>query len=157
MLGMNILTPTVQGDRIFTSSYGGGSRLVEIKNNSDGFKVGTAWNTPLQGYMSTPVVIDGHAYLHLRSQRFTCLDLATGKQTWTTEPYGQYWSLVAQKDHILALDQRGELLLIRANPEKFDLLDSRKISDQETWGHLAVSGDQVFVRELKGIAVYQWR
>jgi outer membrane protein assembly factor BamB len=30
--------------------------------------------------MSTPVVIDGHAYLHLRSQRFTCVDLATGKQ-----------------------------------------------------------------------------
>ena len=61
------------------------------------------------------------------------------------------------KDHILALDQRGELLLIRANLEKFELLDSRKISDQETWGHLAVCGDQVFVRELNGISVYHWR
>jgi outer membrane protein assembly factor BamB len=108
--------------------------------------------------MSTPVVIDGHAYLHLRNQKFTCLDLATGKQKWTTTSrYGQYWSLVAQKDHILALDQNGELLLIRAKPERFDLLDSRKISDQETWGHLAVCGDQVFVRELNGISVYRWR
>lgn len=157
MLGMNILTPTVQGDRIFASSYGGGSRLVEIKKTGDGFKIETVWNTSLQGYMSTPIVIGGHAYLHLRSQRFTCLDLATGKQKWTTRPYGQYWSLVAQKDRILALDQRGELLLIRATPEKFDLLDSRKISDQETWGYLAVCGDQVFVRELKGISVYRWR
>ena len=157
MLGMNILTPTVQGDRIFTSSYGGGSRLVEIKKTGDGVKVETVWNTSLQGYMSTPVVIDGHLYLHLRNQRFSCLDLATGKQKWTTKPYGQYWSLVAQKDRILALDQRGELLLIRANPDKFDLLGSRKISDQETWGHLAVCGDQVFVRELKGISVYRWR
>ena len=79
------------------------------------------------------------------------------QQKWTTGPYGQYWSLVAQKDRILALDQRGELLLIRANPEKFDLLDSRKISDQETWGHLAVCGDQVFVRELNGVAAYRWQ
>jgi outer membrane protein assembly factor BamB len=157
MLGMNILTPIVQGNRIFTSAYGGGSRLLEIKRQGDGFQAETVWKTSLQGYMSTPVVIDGHAYLHLRNQRFTCLELATGKQTWTTRPYGQYWSLVAQKDRILALDQRGELLLVRATADKFDLLDSRTISDQETWGHLAVCGDQVFVRELKGIAVYRWR
>jgi outer membrane protein assembly factor BamB len=157
MLGMNILTPTVLGDKIFTSSYGGGSRLLEIKRMGSDFQVQTVWKTSLQGYMSTPVIIDAHAYLHLRSQRFTCLDLATGKQTWTSEPYGQYWSLVAQKDRILALDQRGELLLIHPTPEKFDLLDSRKISDQETWGHLAVAGDQVFIRELKGISVYQWQ
>jgi outer membrane protein assembly factor BamB len=157
MLGMNIVTPTVLGDRIFTSSYGGGSRLLEIKVRGQDFQVLTVWQTPLQGYMSTPVLIDSHAYLHLRSQRFTCLDLATGKQKWTTSPYGQYWSLVAQKDRILALDQRGELLLIHATPEKFDLLDSRKVSDQETWGHLAVCGDEVFIRELNGISAYRWR
>jgi len=156
MLGMNILTPTVWGDRIFTSAYGGGSQLLGIQRQADGFQAETVWKTPLQGYMSTPVVIDGHAYLHLRNQRFTCVELATGKQKWTTQPYGQYWSLVAQHDRILALDQRGELLLIRATPEKFDLLDSRKISEQETWGHLAVSGDQVFVRELKQISAYRW-
>jgi len=107
--------------------------------------------------MSTPVVIDGHAYLHLRSRRFTCVELATGKQKWTTEPYGQYWSLVAQRDRILALDQRGELLLIHATPDEFDLLDLRKISEQETWGHLAVSGNQGFVRELNGVSAYLWK
>ena len=158
MLGMNIVTPTVDGDRVFTSSYGGGSRLLEIKRTGEDFQVQTVWKTPLQGYMSTPVIIDGHAYLHLRSQKFTCVELKTGKQTWTTTGrYGQYWSLVAQKDRILALDQNGELLLIRAKPDKFDLLDSRKISDEETWAHLAVCGDQVFVRELNGISAYRWR
>lgn len=90
-------------------------------------------------------------------QRFTCVDLTTGDQKWTTEPHGQYWSLVAQGDRILALDQRGELLLIHATPEKFDLLDSRKISEQETWGHLAVSGEQVFIRELNGVTAYRWK
>jgi outer membrane protein assembly factor BamB len=157
MLGMNILTPVVIGDSIFTTSYGGGGRLLKIEQNDDTLAVKTVWETPLQGYMSTPIVIDGHAYLHLRSRRFTCVELATGEQKWTTKPYGQYWSLVARGDRILALDQRGELLLIRATPEKFDLLDSRKVSDQETWGHLAVCGDQVFVRELHGISAYRWR
>jgi len=157
MLGMNILTPTVLGDAVFTSAYGGGSQLLGIKSGAGGFQAETVWKTALQGYMSTPVVIDGHAYLHLRSRRFTCVELATGKQKWTTEPYGQYWSLVAQRDRILALDQRGELLLIHATPDEFDLLDLRKISEQETWGHLAVSGNQVFVRELNGVSAYLWK
>ena len=157
MLGMNILTPTVRGDTIFTSAYGGGSQLLGIKRQADGFQAETIWKTASQGYMSTPVIIDSYAYLHLRSRRFTCVDLTTGKQTWTTRPYGQYWSLVAQQDRILALDQRGELLLIHATPDKFDLLDSRKVSEQETWGHLAVSGDRVFVRELSGLSAYVWK
>jgi outer membrane protein assembly factor BamB len=115
------------------------------------------WENKTQGYMSSPVVIGSHAYLHLRNQRFTCIDLATGKETWTTKPYGQYWSIVAQGDRILALDERGELLLIRANPEKFELLDSRKISEASTWAHLAVCGEEIFIRELNAIAAYRWK
>ena len=30
------------------------------------------------------------------------------------------------------------------------------ISSQETWGHLAVSGDGLFVRELEAIAAWRW-
>jgi outer membrane protein assembly factor BamB len=157
MLGMNILTPSMRGDTIFTSAYGGGSQLLEIKRQANGFQATTAWKTAWQRYMSTPVVIDRYAYLHLRNQRFTCVDLTTGDKKWTTEPYGQYWSLVAQGDRIVALDQRGELLLICATPEKFDLPDSRKIREQETWGRLAVCGEQVFVRELNGVSAYHWK
>ena len=107
--------------------------------------------------MSTPVIIDGHAYLHLRNQRFTCLDLKTGEERWTTKPYGQYWSMVAQGRRILALDERGDLLLIQANPAEFQLIDSRHISDSPTWGHLAFGGDSLYVRELNALAAYRWK
>ena len=76
---------------------------------------------------------------------------------WTSQPYGKYSSLVTQGDKILALDQTGKLLLIKANPKQFELLDERQISDQETWAHLAVCGDEVFVRELKGLTVFRWK
>ena len=55
------------------------------------------------------------------------------------------------------LDERGTLYLIEASPNKFTLLDEKKVSDQECWGHLAVSGDEVFVRELKGVAAWRWK
>jgi len=157
--GMNILTPIVHADSIFTSSYGGGSFLFQVEQASIDAEptVKQVWKNKREGYMSTPVVIDGHAYLHLRNQRFTCLELETGKEKWTTTPYGKYWSLVAQGHQILALDERGDLLLINATPEKFDLLDSRHISEESTWAHLAVAGDEVFIRDLKGLTAYRWK
>lgn len=155
--GMNILTPTVVDNRIFTSSYGGGSFLFEVSGDKgDGFKVSQVWRNKVQGYMSSPVVVDGHIYLHLRNQRFTCIDLSSGEESWITQPFGKYWSLVVANKQILALDERGELMLIRANPEKFDLIDQYKISDNPTWAHLALADGQVFIRELQSMHVLNW-
>lgn len=154
--GMNIVTPTVWNDQLFTSAYGGRTFLYRLTAEGDGFRVDTVWDNKTQGYMSSPVIIDGHAYLHLRNRRFTSIDLATGKENWITKPFGEYWSLVAQGDRILALEETGELLLIRANPAEFTLLDRRKVSEDSTWGHLAISGDQIFIRELNAVSVYEW-
>jgi outer membrane protein assembly factor BamB len=155
--GMNILTPLAVGDAIFTSSYGNKSWLYNVSLEKERFSISEAWTNNAQGYMSSPVAINGHAYLHLQNQRFTCINLKTGERTWTSSPYGKYCSLIAQGDRILALDQRGILLLIQANPKEFQLLDELKVSEDETWAHLAVAGDELFVRELNALAAYRWK
>jgi len=156
--GMNILTPIVYDGGLFTSAYGGKTHFFNVGDSGGKPAVREVWTGKWQGNMSTPVVVDGHAYLHLRNQRVMCVNLKTGKETWTTSKlYGKYWNLVANGDRILALDERGTLYLLRANPEKFDLLDERKVSDAEAWAHLAVCGDEVYVRDLAGLTVYRWR
>ena len=155
--GMNILTPVPFGDGVFTSAYGGKTWFFRVSREGEAFKVAPAWSHKAQGYMCTPVVINGVAYEQLRSQHVMAVDLNTGKELWTTgESFGKYWSLVANGDRILALDQRGWLYLFNANPDKFDLVDKRKIADVETWAHLGVAGDQLFIRELKALAVWRW-
>jgi outer membrane protein assembly factor BamB len=156
--GMNILTPTVAGDRVFTSAYGGKTHAFEVRSESGKLTVAEAWQFKAQGYMCSPVLVDGHAYLHLRNNRALCLEVATGAEKWTTsESFGKYWNLVTRGDRILALDERGELLLFRANPAKFDLVDRRKVSDQEAWAHLALADGQMFIRDLGGLGAWTWR
>ncbi len=158
MRGMNILTPAVHGDGIFTSAYGDKAYLFKVSRDGAKWAVKPAWTLKLEGYMSTPVIIKGHAYLHLRNQRLTCIDLDAGKVKWTTaKAFGKYQSMVAQGERILALDERGILYLLRANPEKYDQLDERKVATGgETWGHLAVAGGELFVRELRGLSAWDW-
>lgn len=154
--GMNILTPVVHGDAVFTSSYRNRSFLYRVKPTAAGFEVEEAWTHKVQAYMASPVLIDGHIYLHLGNGRLTNLELTTGQSGFTSEPIGKYWSMVANDGKILALDAGGELHLVRANPESFELLDSHEIANASTWGHLAVAGDELFIRELEAIAVYRW-
>lgn len=155
--GMNIVTPIVHDGKVFTTSYGGGSWLFAVDPARAEKPVEQVWRNKIQGYMSSPIVIGGHAYVHLRNQRFACLDLATGKEAWVTKPFGRYWSLVAQGDRILALDETGDLRLIRATPEQYDLVGTAKVATAESWAHLAIEGDEVYVRDLEGLSAYRWK
>jgi hypothetical protein len=154
---MNILTPTiVSSNRVFTSTYGGKTLAFDIQRDGEKFTVQPAWSFKAQGYMTSPVLVDGYAYLHLRNQRALCVSLADGTEKWTSpNGFGKYWSLVANKDRILALDERGMLFLLEANPAKLEIVSERKVGD-DTWAHLAVAGNQVFIRELRALAAYDW-
>lgn len=154
--GMNILTPALYGDSLFTSSYQNKSWLFKVESVAGAYRVSEAWNNNAQGYMSTPVIIADHAYLHLQNQRFTCIDLRDGTRKWTSKPFGKYSSLIAQGDRILALDQSGRLLQFKADPNEFQLLGEVTVSEQDTWAHLAICDNELFVRELNGLKVFLW-
>ncbi len=155
--GMNIFTPVVKGNRIFTSAYDGSSQAWDLGKDGGATRASIAWEHKSEDYMSTSVVIAGKIFMHQRNRRFACLDFATGTQNWVSdEKFGEYWSLVYQGDRILALDQNGTLLLIRANPEKLEILDQKKLTKEECWAHLAVDGRTLYVRELKALVAYDW-
>ncbi len=156
--GMNILTPTVLGDAVFTTAYGGRSHLFGIAAEVGVGRVEPVWTGSAQGYMTSPVVVDGFAYLFLRSNRFTCIDLATGEQRWTSPPTGDsYWSLAVQGDRILALADTGVLRLLRADPDAYEVLSERTITEDETWAHVATAGDQILVRSLGELIALSWQ
>ena len=153
--GMNILTPTVHNETIFTSAHSGHSQLWRHPDQSTSLE--QIWSGKSQAYMSSPVVVDNYIYLHLRNQRIVCINLETGEEAWRTTPFGKYQSMAVLDDKILVLDESGELLLFSANPNEFNLIDRRRVTQKDTWGHIAISKNQIFIRRLDGLAVYNWK
>jgi outer membrane protein assembly factor BamB len=156
--GMNIIPPVPYGDAVFTSTYGGGTRMFDVHKTPDGAWSATErWKTTLQGYMSSPVVIGSHVYWHLRNQRIACYNLDTGEQAWrSSESFGKYVSMAVNGNRALALDQRGELFLLHLSPEQLTVVDKVTLSGDESWAHVAICGDIIFVREQKAIVAYRW-
>lgn len=156
--GMNILPPTVVKDDIFTAAYGGKAQVFRVAKAGEAWQVSELWSVKQQGYMSSPVLIDGKIYLHLRNQRFISLDFATGAAGFTSEkPLPKYLSMVWQGDRMLALDDRGQLRLIKANPAAYEPIDQVSVSDEpDTWAHLAPAGNQLFVRAIDKVIAWEW-
>ena len=152
------ITPVLLGESgVFISMIAGRSMRFDVTASGGKVSARRTWDVSQTAYMSTPVLVGGHLYAHLESRRLACLDARTGRAKWTTEPtFGEYLSFAARGDRLLGLDQKGVLYLVHATPEKYDLLDQRKVSDADTWAHLAVCGDEVFVRDLKGVTAYRW-
>ncbi len=153
--GMNILTPLVVGDAVFTAAHSGRSQLFDISRNGDSWSVVERWNQKTQGYMSSPVLIGDQIYLHLKNERFCCLSVADGSIGWTSEPVGKYWSMVHDGRRILSLADDGVLRLIDANAEIFRVVDTARVA-KNSWAHLAIQDDLLLVRDLDSLRVFRW-
>ena len=153
-----ILAPIVYRNGIYTSTRASRSGHYPLEYRDQKFSITDGWKNKLIVYMSSPVLIGDYAYAHLKNGRFACTDLRTGKVQWiSNRTFGKYCSMVWNKDRILALPNEGQLVLLRADPEEFALLDSRTVSTEETWGHLAIVGRHVYVRERNAVAVFRWQ
>lgn len=155
--GMSIITPTVFDDNLVISNYQHPTAMFKVeKSGLQDYEISERWKNKARGYMTTPVVIDGHAYTFLQNQRFACIDLMTGETNWSSDRFAKYASLIANGDRVLALTSEGELVLYAADPEKFEVLDRRKIAT-DAWAHLAVSGNEIFVRSIDALIALKWK
>lgn len=152
--GMNILTALPIGDRVFTSAHSGTAQLFQINRDGETWSVEQVWQQKQQAYMSSPVLVDGKIFIHLKNERMALMDPETGDDFYTTSPVGKYASMVTDGKRVLALTNRGELMLIDGTEDKFTLLGKEKVAD-DSWAHLAVAGDYVVVRDLKALKVFR--
>jgi len=153
-----ILAPIAFRGGIFTSTRASRTGYYPLTYRHEQFQISDGWKNQLTIYMSSPVVVGDFAYAHLKNGRLACVDLRNGEINWiSNRTFGEYCSMVYHKDRILALSNDGELFLVHADPDRFVLADSRTISSEETWGHIAVAGKEIYVRERNAIAAYRWQ
>ncbi len=152
---MNVLTPTIIGDSVFTAAHSGRAQLFDLSLNGGQWQVKERWNKNVQAYMSSPVVFGNTIYLHAKNNRLTAMDSETGDTVWVGQPMGKYQSLVRNEEVLLVLDESGELLSVKLSPDELEILDRRKVAS-DSWAYLAVIDKGLIVRDLNALRVFRW-
>ena len=145
------------GNRVLLSSgYGHGAAVLEVTADNGRFGTRLLWeNTRLKNRFSSSVVHDGFIY-GLDETILTCLDAATGDVKWKGGRYGHGQFLLAS-GHLILLTEDGDLVLVRATPERHDEVARFAVLDGKTWNHPALNGGRLLVRNLAEMAAFDLR
>ena len=162
----NIPTAIVDGEHVFTSTgYGTGSALLQIVADGNGKTkvVEKYWldGKTMQNKHGGMVLVDGHIYCGTGNGNGLpiCVNMASGDVAWgpeRAEGKGET-SLVYADGHIVMRRDDGTVMLLRATPEKLDILNSFKPNFQQgkSWAHPVISGGRLYLREQDKLMCYR--
>ena len=151
----NASTPIIKGDKIFISTgYRRGCALFQWNGNS---LLKIYENKNLSTHMNHAILVGDHLYgfdgnVHMAGPKdFACIQFSTGKEQWRVSDRGlQVGSLIVAGDRMLVLGQRGECLIAKVNPERFEIINREQIIGGKTWTMPVLANGLFYARNARG-------
>jgi outer membrane protein assembly factor BamB len=157
----NACTPIVDGQTIYYSGVGRGTKAVRLELNGDTLSAKELWSNPqIAVQFNTPVIKNGMLYgISDRDQLF-CLNAESGKTEWTTEFPARarqrgYGSIVDAGKVLLALNPGGQLIVFEPNDKSFKQLASYKVAEADTFGYPVASGNRLFIKDRDKVTLWE--
>jgi outer membrane protein assembly factor BamB len=155
---VNASQPLVLGEnRVFISSgYGTGATVLELTPADNRFSVREVWrNIRMKNQFTSAVEHDGFIY-GLDESILACIDATTGDLKWKGGRYG-YGQVLLASGHLIVLTEDGDLVLVRATPDRHEEIVRFPVLDGKTWNHPAISGGYLLVRNISEMAAFDLR
>lgn len=150
--GLNATDPIADGADILVSSIGGSALK---RRRADG-EWDTVWaRKDFQNYFNPCVKIDGHLYgidgtTH-KPTALVCIEWATGRECWR-EPGHTTGGIIATADCLVLCD-KGEILIVKPNPERLDILHRQTVLPGKCWTAPVVASGRIYARNAAGRVV----
>lgn len=163
---INVSQPVLLGaDRVFLSAgYGHGCAVIEI--SSEGGKMGATeqWFSEAMKNKFTSSIAIGDFAFGLDEGILACVDLTTGKRMWKGGRYGHGQLIAVQPEgadagnaRLIILGEKGQLVLVAADPAEYTELANFPAIKGKTWNNPALAGGLLLVRNSREMACFDLR
>ncbi len=153
--GVNASTPILlDGDRVFLSTgYERGAIMLKVSKTGDGVAAEELWrNREMRNKFSSSVLYGGMLY-GFDEGTLKCVDPADGTTRWRQRGLG-HGSLFAADGKLIALSDRGKLVLLEATPEGYGELGTVEAFKSKTWTVPTLAGGRLYLRDEKEIVAF---
>ncbi len=110
-------------------------------------------NTRLKSKFANLIHFNGYIY-GLDNGIMVCIDPADGSLRWKRGRYG-HGQMILVDELLLLLSEKGELVLIRPNPDSLQELSRLPVLEGKTWNPPALAGQLLLVRNDRWAACYR--
>lgn len=156
----NAFTPVVFQDLLINSGIDQPLTAIRPRLERGTWIAETAWtNLQASMFMSSPVVIGGTIYgLTERSKgQFVAIDAASGKTLWNTQGReGENASMLSSRLWLLASTTDGNLVVVRANPQKYEEVRRYQVAQSALWAHPAITGSSIIVKDVDKVICWSF-
>ncbi len=146
-----VLQPlAVSGSTLLMSTDFSGTRRLDLRREGDGLVAEERWTSrAMKSGFNDYIAHRGFLY-GFDPNILACVDLETGERQWKGGRYGNgQLLLLPEADQLLVLAETGDVVLLRANPERLEEIDRFEVLDAKTWNHPALVGDRLYVRNAE--------
>jgi outer membrane protein assembly factor BamB len=143
-----------------TGGYDIGGMMIKI--GDDGKSANVTWTDKvLDVHHGGVVLVDGYIYgsnwLNNSTGSWCCIDWNTGKKIWE-EKWNCKGSIIAAEGLLYIYDEKkGNVGLVKVNPEKFDLVSSFQITQGDSgpfWAHPVIHNGILYLRHSNALMAY---
>ena len=156
--GYRALQPqVVDGDKIvIPTGPGSGTRMVRAAMKDNKLQLEEEWTSlDMKPDYNDILIHKGHIY-GFDNNIFGCISLEDGKRKWKGGRYEKGQAiLLADSDLIIVVSERGELVLLRATPDKLQELAKIPAMKGKTWNHPVVVGNRLYARNPAEAICYE--
>jgi outer membrane protein assembly factor BamB len=153
-------TPIVFRDMIIQNGRDNGVTAFRVARRDGRWTTEDVWQTKeVSLYMTNGVVVDGVLYglSHLNAGQYFGLDLATGAVLWKSEPrQAENAGMVHAADTIFALEDDGEMVVMKASRTGMNVVRRYDLADSQTWAQPTISGGRVYVKDVAHLTLWTW-
>ena len=149
-------TPVYNNNMILcTSGYGAGSVMLKLIDG--GRNVEKVWaSNLLDNQMGGMVKIGDYAYgSGHHNRKWYCVDWKTGKIVFEESGLAM-GNVIANNNMLYCYTNKGEILLVKATPEKFDIVSRFKVTKgtAQHWAHPVIYNGTLYVRHGDSLMAY---
>ena len=160
-LGRHVITPVVVDDMVMVASYQAGLIGIRVTRQGAAFRAERAWvHKGSASNFSSPVAVGRYLYGLGPGRCLFCTDVRTGKPAWADKAFFTgmvrkgYASFLVMKDNILVLAEKGQLLLVAADPKQCRLISKTDVCGQN-WCNPAYADGKLFLRDAHELRCVQ--
>ncbi|MDA2937908.1 PQQ-like beta-propeller repeat protein [Acidobacteria bacterium AH-259-A15] len=155
---VNAAQPIVLGENRFfiSAGYDHGAAVVEVTKTDRGFAARTIWkNNRMKNKFNSSVLHESHVY-GLDEGIMACIDVRTGERKWKGGRYG-YGQVLLASGHLIVLTELGDVVLVKATPERHQELARFSALKEKTWNHPVIADGRLLVRNTTEMACFDIR